>query len=179
MAAFLYLKRKIKNKIMTDITLKVDNGYFNYRVGAIIIHDNKLLMVKNDNHCYYSVGGRVQFGETSRNAILREMYEETNVEFEIDRLAFIHENRFALDSMNNAPCHEIAFYYLMKPSDKTGKIKCRSVGMDGSKEFLHWLPLDKLSNYIIYPEFFKTHLQNLNGKVRHFITENNSTAYVN
>jgi len=31
-----------------DCTFKTEEGKFNYRVGAIIIHDNKLLMVKNN-----------------------------------------------------------------------------------------------------------------------------------
>lgn len=38
-----------------DLTLKTVNGRFNYRVGTIIIKDNKLLMVKNDSGPYYSV----------------------------------------------------------------------------------------------------------------------------
>ena len=58
---------------MIDITLEVHNGYFNYGARAIILHDNNVLMVKSENHLYYyPVGGRVRFGETSDNAVLRE-----------------------------------------------------------------------------------------------------------
>lgn len=78
-----------------DLTFKTNYGKFNYRVGAIIIRDNKLLMVKNDgNPYYYSVGGRVKLKETSKEAVIRETFEETGVKFEIDRLAFIHEHFF-------------------------------------------------------------------------------------
>ena len=31
---------------MADISLQVNNGLFIYKVGAIIIHDEKVLMVK-------------------------------------------------------------------------------------------------------------------------------------
>jgi len=42
-----------------DLTFETQYGRFNYRVGAIIIDDGKLLMVKNPNSpYYYSVGGR-------------------------------------------------------------------------------------------------------------------------
>ena len=53
-----------------DITLPVGDGYFNLRVGAIIQKDGKVLMVGNDAVDYvYSVGGRVQFGESLEDAV--------------------------------------------------------------------------------------------------------------
>lgn len=165
---------------MTDITFRADNGYFIYKTGAIIIHENKVLMVKNENFpYYYTVGGRVGFGETSEEAVLREAYEETNVKFEIDRLAFIHENfiitdLFGIDSAH----HEIGLYYLMKQSGDIDKIKCGSVGADGGEESLHWLPLDELSDLHLFPVFYKTELQNLTDEVRHFITKDGNTYRV-
>ena len=78
-----------------DLTFKTEQGRFNYRVGAIIIQNGKLLMVKNKIlPYYYTVGGRVKMNETSEEAVLREVFEETGVHFEIDRLGFIHENFF-------------------------------------------------------------------------------------
>ena len=68
---------------------------FSYRVGAIIVEDGAALLATNDSaDYYYSIGGGVHFGETSRDAVLREVKEETGVDYEIDRLAFIHENFF-------------------------------------------------------------------------------------
>ena len=166
---------------MTDITLKVDNGYFIYKVGAIIIHNEKVLMVKNKNFpYYYTVGGRVKFRETSENAVLREVYEETRINFEIDRLAFIHENCFVANAsfLGDAPCHEIALYYLMKQSNEIGNIKCNSVGADGGTESLHWISLGKLPNYMLFPEFYKTELLNLRNGVTHFITKDGNTVRI-
>lgn len=36
-----------------DCTFKTGQGRFNYRVGAIIIHENNILMVKNSRDSYY------------------------------------------------------------------------------------------------------------------------------
>lgn len=161
---------------MNDLTLKAGNGYFSYRVGAIIIQENKLLMIKNSNSpYYYSVGGRVKFGESSEDAVLREIFEETNVEFEIDRLAFIHENFFTADFLGNELFHEIALFYLMKPNNNIKNIKCNSVGVDGGKESAHWLPIEKLSDFEIYPSFFKTDWKKINNQVGHFITKDGKT----
>ena len=161
---------------MPDILLKTDDVCFSYRVGAIIVQNNNVLMVKNENYpYYYSVGGGVQFGENSENAVLREIYEELNINLEIDILAFIHENFFISDFMNDAFFHELRLFYLMKIDDDIDSIVCNSKGADGGNEALHWLPINKLSDYQLYPEFYKTELQNLTNEVKHFITKNEVT----
>ena len=164
---------------MTDITFKMDGSYFLHKSGAIVIHDNKVLMVKNEKlPYYYTVGGRVNIGETSEDAVLREVFEEMGVRLEIDRLAFIHENYFVGNVFGAAdePFHEVAFYYLMKQYDDIKNIKCTSSGADGGAESLHWLPLTKLSKYNLFPDFYKTELLNLKKKVSHFITINGHTV---
>jgi len=164
---------------MVDITLKADNGFFVYKVGAIIINDNKVLMVKNDSfEPYYTVGGRVRFGETSEATVLRETYEETGLHFEIDRLAFIHESFFIADFWDDAPCHEIALYYLMKQSDDIDNAKCDSYVLNDVEEHLHWLPIDKLAEYNLFPEFYKTELKSIKEEVKHFITKDSKTWQV-
>lgn len=74
-----------------------ENKWFRYRVGAIIIENNCVLMAKNDlDTYYYSVGGGVHHGKTAEDAVKREVFEETGVHYEIQRLAFIHENFFVV-----------------------------------------------------------------------------------
>ena len=166
---------------MSDLSFNIGDGYFFYRVGAIIIHDNCVLMIKNENFpYYYSIGGRVQFGETAKDAVLREAFEETNISFEIEKLAFIHENFSIADWLGGCykPFHEISLYFLMKPHNDIANVKCNSKGADGGMESLHWLPIDELSNYHLFPEFFKTELKNLKNDVRHFITKDGRTFIV-
>ena len=166
---------------MSDITLKIDGGYFIYRVGAIIVNDGKVLMAKNESFpFYYSIGGRVDYNETSENAVLREVYEETSVKFEIDRLAFIHENFFVAEWLHYSPCHEIAFYYLMKENENVNNVVCKSIVLEnivpgGIKESIHWLPINDLDNYEFYPEFFKTELSCLSNGIVHYVTKNNKS----
>ena len=72
-----------------DLTFKTGYGRFNYRVGAIILHNGKYLLMKNTEAPYvYSVGGRVHFGETTEEAVVREVFEETGVTLQVDRPVF-------------------------------------------------------------------------------------------
>lgn len=43
---------------------------------------------------YYSIGSGVHMGETAEDAVKREVFEETGVAYDIDRLAVIHERLF-------------------------------------------------------------------------------------
>lgn len=151
----------------TDCTFMTPDGRFNYRVGAIILNKTKLLMAHNRTYDqYYTVGGRVKLHETSEEAILREIYEETGVKTEIDHLGFIQENFF---KMNNAPYHELSFFYYIKPFDYT-LINFDSIKCDGDTEELRWVDLNNLPDCEFYPEFFKTELLSPSNTVKHFIT---------
>lgn len=109
-------------------------------------------MAGNESVDYlYSVGGGVRLGETAEEAILREVFEETGIEYEIDRLAFIHENFFTGSAgvLEGLACHEISFYFLMK-SRGTQELKSNSYCPDG-KEFMNWIPISDLKKYKAYP----------------------------
>ncbi|MCL2861031.1 MAG: NUDIX domain-containing protein [Firmicutes bacterium] len=147
-----------------------DNYWFRYRACAIIIEDGNVLMTKNEKvPYYYSVGGGVHLNETAQDAVIREVYEETGEYFEVERLAFIHENFFkgTWDDENKI-CHEIAFYFLMKPKG-IKEFNWESRSLDGVKETVSFLPIDKLHEYEVYPTFFKDKLKNMKDGIEHIL----------
>jgi ADP-ribose pyrophosphatase len=149
-----------------DLTFNVEGEIFNYRVGAIIINDGKILMVKDIGYpYYYTVGGRVKLGESSADAVVRECFEETGVRFEIDKLAFVHENFFK-EEVGGKLYHEIAFFYLMKSPPGETYV---SSGTDHVSEILHWLRIDELESKKIFPAFFKTKLQTAEITFEHIV----------
>ena len=154
-----------------DMCVPCDDGILNIRVGAIIMKDGKILMVGNERSNYlYSVGGRIKFGETAEEAIVREVYEETGVKMEIDRLGFVHENYFYGDAPFNLGklIYEISFFFYMKvPNDFTPISD--SFTEDNSREFLKWISPNE--DIKIYPEFFKTELMNPTDTVKHFVND--------
>ena len=154
-----------------DMCVPCDDGILNIRVGAIIMKDGKILMVGNERSNYlYSVGGRIKFGETADEAIVREVYEETGVKMEIDRLGFVYENYFYGDAPTNLGklIYEISFFFYMKvPEDFTPVSD--SFTEDNSREFLMWISPNE--DIKVFPEFFKTELMNPTDTVRHYVKD--------
>lgn len=155
----------------SDCTVAIDNGFINLRVGAIIMKDKKFLMVGNQKDDYlYSVGGRIKFGESAEEAIGREVFEETGVKLQVDRLGFIHENFFYGDygKKDEKLIYEISYYFYMKTPDDF-EPKCESFTDDESKERLVWV--DEKSDITYYPTFFREELKNPTDSVKHILTD--------
>ena len=146
------------------------NKWFRYRAAAMIIENGHVLFAGNERESYYySIGGGVHIGESAEEAVKREVLEETGVEYEVERLAFIHENFFDGDgTLEGRECHEIALYFLMKPRG-TQELNSNSY-TQGVKENMYWLPIDKLNEYRAYPTFFREKLKDLKNEIQHIIT---------
>jgi len=127
-------------------------GQFRLRACAIIIEDGCVLMAKNaKDDYYYSVGGAVKQNEPAKDAVVREVLEETGIRYEVDRLVAVHENFFT--NSEGLPFHEVSFYFLMKAKGKqmpttTG---CTSENIE---EHVEWIPVKDYKDYNAYPKFF-------------------------
>ena len=154
-----------------DLCIDYDGGVVNIRVGAIIMKDGRFLMVGNPNFDYlYSVGGRIKFGETAAEAVVREVEEETGRRLEIDRLGFVTEDFFLGDSPAKMGklIYELGFYFYMKtPADF--EPVCGSFTEDGSEEYLVWVSPEEGRK--LYPVFFNDELAHPGAEVKHFVTD--------
>lgn len=154
-----------------DCGFSTDKEWFRYRAAAIIIENDCVLVASNDvSQYYYSVGGGVHIGEKAEDAVIREVLEETGVKYNIDRLAVIHENFFLGNgSTEGKMCHEIALYFLMKPNGNQ-MLNSNSYCMEG-KEYMNWIPVRKLKNYVVYPTFLQDILLDMPKDVTHIVTK--------
>lgn len=155
-----------------DCGFTKENNWFRYRAAAVIVEDGYVLFAGNEVDDYlYSMGGGVHMGETAEDAVVREVYEETGVRYEVDRLAFIHENFFdgggSLEPLN---CHEIAFYFLMKPRGSRA-LDCHSQTGDGIREHMVWVPIGELDQHKAFPTFLKEKLENPQPGIEHIVTD--------
>ena len=156
---------------MQDCGFTKNNMWFRYRAAAIIVEDGCALLVTNDNEdYYYSVGGGVHHGETAEEAVVREVLEETGVQYDIDRLAVIHENFFNESGgvLKGLRCHEVAFYFLMKPRG-TQQLNSNSYTF-GVREHMEWIPIADLHKHKAYPTFLQDYLTSSHDGVEHIVT---------
>ena len=154
-----------------DLCIDVEGGVVNIRVGAIILQDGKFLMVGTPGTDYlYSVGGRIQFGETARQALVREVREETGRELEIDRLGFITEDFFIgdLGRTRGKLIYELGYYFYMKTPPDFEPV-CDSFAEGGSRESLVWV--DPAEGRKLYPAFFNDELRHPSDVVKHYVTD--------
>lgn len=152
-------------------------NWFRYRVGAIIIENDCVLLATNEKcDYYYSVGGGVHLGELATDAVIREVKEETGVDYEIERLAFVHENFFNDNNISELKCHEISLYFLMK-SRGSQELHSDSYCMCG-KEYMKWIKISDLRNHKVFPKFFADKLPYISKNTEHIITRNEETITI-
>lgn len=147
--------------------------WFRYRAAAIIVEEGCVLFAGNAAEDYlYSVGGAVHLGESAEEAVVREVREETGVDYAIDRLAVIHENFFTGNA--GLDCHEVTFYYAMKPRGNQA-LNGKSTTQGGIPETMHWIPIEELDNYTAYPTFMKAYLLAEHTGIEHIVTDERLT----
>ncbi|BCZ46247.1 DNA mismatch repair protein MutT [Clostridium gelidum] len=155
-----------------DIAFKTEIGRFNYRVTGILIHDNKLLIMKDENSPYYYIpGGRVKMNETSEDAIIREIKEEVEIDVNVERLLWIVENFFN-EEQSGEKFDELGLYYLLHLKDENIlQMGNEFVMNEGGKHTLMftWKPLEDIKNLHIYPLFLKERIMNLPNTIEHIV----------
>lgn len=155
-----------------DCAFTKDNKKFRYRAAAIIVENNCVLFANNEiEDIYYSVGGAVHIGETAEQAVVREVFEETGVKYEIDYLAVIHENLFKNNTgiLKGFDCHEISLYFMMK--SRGSQILNSNSHVFGVKENMVWIQIESLDKYNTYPKFIKQYLQSKHNSIEHIISD--------
>lgn len=141
---------------MRDLYFKNGDNVFSYRVGGILIHNNKILLqkLKNDEG-YAIIGGHVSFLENSIETLKREFKEELHIDIEVNYLVAIGE---VFIPLGRGRGHQINLYYNVTLKDSNqialeGALKGYDElnGQIIDLEFV-WIPLEKLKKEIkIYP----------------------------
>lgn len=155
-----------------DITFKTEEGRFNYRVCAIIIHENKLLAMKDERSPYfYLPGGRVGLHETAEQAVLREVKEELEVDAQIIRPLWFTQS-FFIEDVDQERYHELCLYFLVDISKTALLIRGLKFSLTEGKHqhTFEWLAFEQLKAKYIYPLFIKDRIFDLPSELT-MITE--------
>lgn len=138
-----------------DLTIDVEDYKLNIRAGAIIIHNNKLLIHNDTNFDFYGLlGGRVGIGEDSKTALIREIKEELAKNIEITGYIGTIENFF---EHNGKKYHEIQIVHKAEFIDEKDKMIEETLkNVEGKEELRYdWIDLEKIDEYPLKPEIMK------------------------
>ncbi|MFC4559160.1 NUDIX hydrolase [Virgibacillus kekensis] len=151
-----------------DATFKRKNTVFNYRVAAVMVENNHVLIHRQAKDGHWALpGGRVKVMEDSASTVVREVKEELGFDVEVNRLFWMTENFF---TYTDREFHEIGLYYGVSGID--GSLRFREgpfYGEEGERLIYQWVPLDELEDIVLYPEFLKTSLKETPASPEHLI----------
>src|SRR5436189_6147479 len=92
---------------------------FLVRACGILVHDQSVLAQEADDgrggKSYALPGGHLEFGESLAECMSREIYEETGLNVEAEKLLYVHENFYSLKGVTT---HEIGSYLLGDPTSE-------------------------------------------------------------
>ena len=135
---------------MEDISFYTNEGRFNFRVAAYVTCGDKMLIEHTDGVDFANlIGGRVQLGENTIDAIKREMKEEIGVDVKKQKLILIAENFF---QWQGKKVHEMLFVYQVELAKKYLKQLDRFNILDHDNQHVEWVEKSKIKNYICKPD---------------------------
>ena len=146
-----------------DFRTKLNQTVFGVRATALIVKDNRLLVVEDEDG-FYTIGGAIQVDEATEDAVVREVKEELGVASRAVQLAFIVENRFEQAGIHY---HNIEFHYLVDLLEEAPLV----MQEDTKSLPCQWLALVGLSTVDLKPAFLKTALPDWNGQLQHIQLE--------
>ena len=163
----------------TILSFAANGTRFNYRVAGAAIRDGHVLVCREDHDDYCMLpGGRVEMGEASDVALLREMAEELAMPVSLGPLMFTYESFYGRVGERY---HELSFIYAIELPV--------NVRPDGAQPFLvredeghllqfSWLPLDgsALSEASLQPPWLPERLRSLSGEPAHVIFHAKASA---
>ncbi|MHA6731278.1 NUDIX hydrolase [Devosia sp. A369] len=154
------------------LSFPVGGTCFNYRVAGVVMRDGHMLVCREDDDSYCMLpGGRVEMGEPSNVALMREIAEELVMPVTVGPLLFTSESFYGRAGDR---FHELGFIYAITlPEDvRPGGAQPFLVREDeGHVLQFSWLKLDgpALAEANLLPPWLPERLRALSGAPEHVV----------
>lgn len=150
-----------------DLTIDLGEQMLNCRTAGIIVKDNHVLLHKNKKDPFWAlIGGRIQLGEDSAQAVEREFEEELGILAKAERLLWSVENFF---TYKGRPYHEYSFIYLIQDVENRLHGTAEVISPEGGDFHYEWMPLDIIGETPLKPAFLQEKLQQIPSVPEHII----------
>ncbi|MGG0219678.1 NUDIX hydrolase [Bacillus mycoides] len=136
------------------------------RVEAMILNEDhsKVLVQCDENQSFYRFpGGSIEFGETAKEAIIRELLEEYDLKVDVQELAIVSEHIF--EWKNEKGHHCTLLHWGTVEEIITNEIRHK----EHADIILIWKSIEELKNKPTYPDGIVSYLEDNKRNIVHFI----------
>ncbi len=114
---------------------------------ALVVEDQKLLLVGHSPAYWYTPGGRLEVGESLTDCIVREVFEETGLKVKTGRLVHVFEFYDVSEGSHKVECYFLAFI-------KEGSLCPDWKDIGGEVRYRHFFTLDEIcQKKNVFPDF--------------------------
>lgn len=127
--------------------LPVKKGQIQVSARALVVEDQKLLLVGHSPKYWYTPGGRLEVGENLSDCVVREVFEETGLKVKVGHLIHIFEFYDISEGSHKVECYFLA-------SIEEGFLNPDWKDMGGEVKYRHFFTLDEIcQKKNVFPEF--------------------------
>jgi 8-oxo-dGTP diphosphatase len=148
------------------------------RAGAIIVEEGRILLAEfhdEQNGTHYNLpAGGVEEGESIKEAVAREAYEETGARVEVETLAFTYEYTPHLNNDHYGPTHTVSMFFSCKRTDQHSTLSPSQP--DPTQTGIKWVALSDLHSIILYPMIQDRILKYIQNEEQEIFIEENELA---
>ncbi|MFB1100065.1 NUDIX hydrolase [Terribacillus sp. JSM ZJ617] len=150
-----------------DLTIDLGEQMLNCRTAGIIVKDSHVLLHRNKKDPFWTlIGGRIQLGEDSGQAVEREFEEELGIRAKVERLLWSVENFF---NYRESLYHEYSFIYLIQDVENRLYGTDEVISPEGGEFHYEWIPLERIAEMPLRPAFLQEKLERIPSIPEHII----------
>ena len=142
-----YMDTLSNNVDKLNIHFKSNDITFNFRVGVMIEYKDKVLLETNGKFWNF-IGGRVHFGDSTIEAINREVEEELGIT--LKNLKLINVSELFFDWQGNS-VHELFFIYKTTLDDSYDIVKNDTIKCLDTNDNFKWHKKSDVKNLVCKP----------------------------
>ena len=153
------------------IHFEAGGSIFNYRVAGLAVDGDRVLLHRAEIDDFWALpGGRVEAGESSPEALVREMREEMGVDVVVGRLLWVAEIFFENAGERH---HEVGLCFLMEfPQGRLpagGSDQFEGVEDSSLKLCFRWFAPGDLDEIVVMPPFLSRALRAIPTEPTHVV----------
>ena len=150
-----------------NISFVMGENKFNFRV-AVLIENKGRILLSNSGDFWNMIGGRVHIGESTLEAVKRELKEELGIEVVGLKCINVSENFFKWMGKNQ---QELLFVYKVDLDNKYEITKKDTFKCLDSDEIFEWHKIEDIDALICKPVIIKNLVKNENYQISHTINK--------